>query len=68
MELALCFARCFRSADGELVLQHLRAMSTERILGPGASDALLRHVEGQRQLVSHIYALIERGRGNIGPG
>ncbi len=65
-ELALSFARCFRGADGQRVLKHLRAMSVEQSMGPAASDAMLRHLEGQRQLVTHIQGLIERGRGNTG--
>jgi len=62
-DLALSFARCFRGADAERVLKHLRAMTVEQSLGPAASDGMLRHLEGQRQLVSHIQGLIERGRG-----
>jgi len=60
--LALTFARCFRGTDGERVLAHLRALTVERVLGPSATDAQLRHAEGQRQLVFHILSLIERGR------
>lgn len=60
--LALACARCFRGADGERVLAYLRALTLDRALGPGASDTLLRHVEGQRQLVAHLLALVRRGR------
>ncbi|MBI1986646.1 MAG: hypothetical protein HYS64_08355 [Rhodospirillales bacterium] len=60
--LGEAFARCFRDHDGEAVLDHLRAATLERALGPGATDAQLRHLEGQRQLVSHIINLVERGR------
>jgi len=62
--LSLAFARCFRGIDGERVLRHLTAMTLEQALGPGAGDAQLRHLEGQRQLVIHIRAHIERGRNN----
>ncbi len=62
--LALSFARCFRGTDGVRVLRHLRALTLEQSMGPAASDAMLRHIEGQRQLVTHILGLIERGRGN----
>lgn len=61
-DLAKAFARCFLTTDGERVLAHLRAMTIDRALGPGVSGKLLRHVEGQRQLVFHILGLIERGR------
>ncbi len=58
-------ARCFRGADGRQLLKYLRDMTLERTLGPGADDATLRHLEGQRQLVQHLTALIDRGR--LGP-
>jgi len=61
-ELRLAYARCFGDADGEKVLQHLRAITLERALGPGAPAETLRHIEGQRQLVSYIAALAQRGR------
>ena len=60
--LAAAFARCFRGDDGGRVIAHLKAVTLERVLGPAASDAQLRHAEGQRQLVAYVNALIERGR------
>ncbi len=63
-ELALAFARCFRGPDGERVIDYLRQTTLGRALGPAATDSLLRHTEGQRQLVARILALIERGRQN----
>jgi len=62
-EICLAFARCFRGSDGEKVLAYLRAVTLERALGPSATDTLLRHLEGQRQLVTHISSLARRGRG-----
>jgi len=61
-ELAAAFARCFRGEDGGRVIEHLRAITLGRAFGPAASDARLRHAEGQRQLVAYVNALIERGR------
>ncbi len=61
-DLARTFARCFRGRDGVRAIAYLRAVTLERAFGHNAPDALLRHVEGQRQLVRHIGALIERGR------
>ncbi|HEY9078428.1 hypothetical protein [Magnetovibrio sp.] len=63
--LRLAYARCFGSADGEKVLDHLRAITLERTLGPSASADMLRHIEGQRQLVSYIAALARRGRDGV---
>ena len=62
-EVARAFARSFAGPHGETALAHLRAVTIERRLGPEASEALLRFVEGQRALVATIEALIARGRG-----
>jgi hypothetical protein len=62
-ELATAFARCFVSADGRQVLGHLRRLTVERALGPQASEALLRYVEGQRQLILYVEALVAKGAG-----
>ncbi|MBP5858457.1 hypothetical protein KAJ83_15660 [Marivibrio halodurans] len=58
----VAFARCFAGADGERALAHLARITVERVLGPEASDAGLRDLEGQRRLHHHILGLIERGR------
>ena len=59
--LAVAFARCFSTSEGRRVLRHLRSSTMERALGPSATDAHLRHLEGQRQLVAHILMLITQG-------
>jgi hypothetical protein len=61
-DLARAFARCFGSPDGQAVLLHLGDITLRRALGPDAGDAQLRHLEGQRQLVVYVQALIARGR------
>jgi len=61
-EVARAFAHCFRDATGAIVLEHLRKVFLERRLGPSATDAELRHVEGQRSVVAYVLGLIERGR------
>jgi hypothetical protein len=63
--LAQAFARCFGDADGAVVLAHLRRLTQTRALGPEAADATLRHLEGQRQLVGQIEALIVQGRNGV---
>jgi len=60
--LARLFARLFSGADGEAALAYLTQITTERCLGPDASDAALRSLEGQRQLVLHLQSLIRTGR------
>lgn len=62
VEIARVFARTFAGSDGEKAMAYLRAITMERALGPQATDAMLRHLEGQRQFVAHILGLIERGR------
>jgi hypothetical protein len=61
-ELFRSFARCFRGADGEMVLDHLRRIILDRRLGPESSDAALRFLEGQRSVVAHILSMLECGR------
>jgi hypothetical protein len=63
VELELCraFAHCFAGVDGRVVLEHLRRTVLERRLPPNASDAELRHLEGQRYAVAHIVAMVKRG-------
>ena len=46
----------FRTPNGQEVLTYLRSITIEAVTGPAASDAELRHLEGQRYLVG----LIER--------
>jgi hypothetical protein len=46
----------FRTPNGQQVLKYLRSITIEAVTGPAASDAELRHLEGQRYLVG----LIER--------
>jgi hypothetical protein len=59
-ELARAFGNCFRGNHGGRVLRHLRALTLDRVLGPESPDTLLRYIEGQRQLVAYICALVER--------
>lgn len=60
--LAIAFARCFGTRDGEIVLDHLTNLTQRRFCGPQTTDAVLRHLEGQRHLVGYLLALIDRGR------
>lgn len=62
LKLARIFARLFSGADGETALSYLTQLTTERCLGPDASDAMLRALEGQRQMVLHLQSLIRLGR------
>jgi len=44
----------FKTPNGKQVLQYLRSITIESVQGPNASDAELRHLEGQRYLVGLI--------------
>jgi hypothetical protein len=61
LQLCRACARCFAGGDGEQVIAHL-ARTLERRLPPQASDAELRHLEGQRCAIASLLAMIERGR------
>ena len=63
-DISLNYARCFCSPSGRAVLDHLRKITVERILGPNASDCELRWAESQRALVRQIESQIARGRGD----
>jgi hypothetical protein len=65
LQLNLAFARCFRGADGEAVLDWLKYISINTVLGPDHSDAALRHREGQRSMVAMIHERVEAGRRNV---
>ena len=60
-DIAAAFARCFATADGRRVLAHLRRVAFGRVFGPDASEAALRHAEGQKQLVALILSFARRG-------
>ncbi len=55
------YTRTFSGASGIAVLQHLRRITVARTLGPNATDAELRTLEGQRALVRQIETMITRG-------
>ncbi len=49
----------FKTPNGKQVLQYLRSITIESVQGPNASDAELRHLEGQRYLVGLISRRIQ---------
>ena len=55
------YARAFSTSAGRAVLTHLRRITIERVLSPDATDAQLRGLEAQRQLVHQIENMISRG-------
>jgi len=55
-KISLNVKSLFSSPSGKEVLKYLRSITIESVQGANASDAELRHLEGQRYLVG----LIER--------
>ena len=55
-EIRTAYARCFQTREGRIVLSSAQNYP-ERYLGPDSSSEELRHMEGQRHLVSAILAL-----------
>lgn len=66
-ELCRAAAACLASPNGRVLLRHLGQSFLDRRLPPTASDAELRHVEGQRSVVAHLLRLMERGRNGASP-
>ncbi|MFM2045896.1 MAG: hypothetical protein RLY86_4472 [Pseudomonadota bacterium] len=62
--VARAATRIFATADGALLLAHLRRITLNRALGPQAGDAALRMLEGQRALVLMLEGL---ARADSGP-
>ena len=56
------YARTFSTPSGVAVLEHLRNVTVERVLGTDATDAQLRSLEAQRALVHQIENMIKRGK------
>jgi hypothetical protein len=47
-------AHAFKGEAGKAAMDYLRSISIERVCGPHASDAELRHLEGMRFIVGVI--------------
>lgn len=60
----IAYARTFLTPSGQTVMEHLRKITIERVLGPNASESELRTVEGMRALVHQIENMVDRGRDN----
>ncbi len=56
------YVKTFNSPHGEKVLEHLRAITIGRFLGPNATEAELRSLEAQRALVHQIERMLARGK------
>ncbi len=61
-EIDRLFARVFQTIEGKQVMNYLRQITVERVLGADASDAAVRFLEGQRFLVRQMENLSQRGQ------
>jgi hypothetical protein len=57
VELRDAAATCLGTHAGKVLIDHLRRVFLDRRVPPAASDAELRHIEGQRSVVAHILTL-----------
>jgi len=57
-EIAKIFVRAFHTEDGRKALHYLEYLTYHRAGTPQMSEAQLRHMEGQRSLVSTIRKLM----------
>ena len=48
------FVRAFNTPSGRVVLEHLRKITIERVMGANATDEELRWAAAQSALVHHI--------------
>jgi hypothetical protein len=56
-DFAKAVQACFAGRNGDIVIHHLRTTVLERRVAPSASDAELRHVEGQRAAIACLLRL-----------
>lgn len=62
LDINLVFAAAFGTDAADKVVQYLKNITLNRACGPGVPDSELRHLEGQRHIVSIILRRIEDGR------
>jgi len=60
--IATAFTRLFNHPGGDVVLNHLKHLTQERVLPPSATYGELSFLEGQRALVALILSLIKQGQ------
>lgn len=54
--------------DGKAVLEYLKSITINSVLGPNSTDAELRHMEGMRSIVAILSSRIEAGHKQKGKG
>ncbi|MDR2934160.1 MAG: hypothetical protein LBU68_02665 [Rickettsiales bacterium] len=55
------FTRCFSTTDGKKILDYLHTITYDKPVSIYASDAELRHNEGQKYLLFAINNMIKKG-------
>ena len=62
LDLRRAFARLLAYPESEIVFQHLHSITRNRVLGPDASAATLRYVEGQKAIVAYMERMAANGQ------
>lgn len=62
-DIEVAVAQAFSTAAGRMVLGWLRLQTIERTMAPDVSEAQLRHIEGQRDLVRKLENMVRRMHG-----
>lgn len=65
IEREILFSSVFDTPDGVKVLEYLRNITIEKIIGPDKSTCALRHMEGRRSIVREIQQKTESGRTHV---
>lgn len=60
-QLNEAFAIAFRGANGKLVLDYLKSITTNRVIGPGEPENTYAYAEGSRWLMGVISTRISDG-------
>ena len=63
-ELNSLFLNVLNTKNGQKLMNYLKSITIEAVAGSEVSDATLRHLEGQRYLLSVIKQKIKRGQKN----
>jgi hypothetical protein len=63
-ELLACVRAALGGEAGAFLLRHLERRYLGHALAPSASDAELRHLEGQRSVVLYLHHLVATARRN----
>ena len=59
-EAQKALSKILTTREGKIFFSHLKNKTINRVLGANSSDAELRCLEGQRQLVNYMSSMVEK--------